>query len=219
MSFHHRTTERLRQFLEEIAAHRGPLVRVADLGGTYLRAPFDTASMNRITARFAAYAGIVEALPSLSSLKIKALPYTNPLVLVTSPSLWSRRSTGSLRELELGGYPQPPIDGDAVALGVLDRFPLLTRLSLTLIGKNTSNAYTFNSFGPSLRRLQHLTHLTMRNVDCADSRLLEDGVWTAPIRELVLSDCTNLDIDMTFTLARQLSSTLEVLDVLAGELA
>lgn len=158
------------------------------------------------------YAAIVEALPSLDSLEVKALPYTNPLVLVTSPSLWSGQS--QLRELSISGYPQPLIDGDALAL-VFDRFPLLTQLSLALVGKNASNAYTVNSFAPSLRRLQYLSHLTLRNVACADERLLEDDSWSAPIRQLVIQECVDLDLDATFRLARLFAPTLQLFDVVA----
>lgn len=138
--------------------------------------------------------------------QIKALPFTNPILVVTAPTLWNS-STSSLRSLTLSGYPRPLIDGDTLAV-VFDRFPLLSRLSLTLIGGCIND-----SFAESLRRLGRLVHLELRNCECVDERLL-DGTWTAEIKELVVSDCWNLSWEATTELMRRFAPTLEMLDLL-----
>ncbi|ORY54084.1 hypothetical protein BCR35DRAFT_327162 [Leucosporidium creatinivorum] len=211
VEFHSKSNEQLETFLQHIAPNRRALIREADLGGAYQRAPTDDAGMQAIQQRFMLYMRLVEVLPALSSLDIKALPFTNPILVITAPTLWSTSSSfnSTLRTLSISGYPQPLIDGDTLSL-VFNRFPLLSSLSLTLIGPCLNG-----SFAPSLRRLERLRRLELRNVECVDARLLEGGAtWSADIKELVISDCTNLDLDSTIQLIRQLAPTLETLDLL-----
>lgn len=105
VEFHSKSNEQLEIFLQHIAPHRRSLVRSADLGGAYQRAPTDEEGVAVMQNRFQLYMRLVEALPAISALDVSLSRCS--LHRALADSRLPHRDTSPSRARRSKLYPSP----------------------------------------------------------------------------------------------------------------